>query len=136
MRLFCRSCVSHDERLSKVAYRRNGAGQILVSRQKNGARPERPSAANRLVAMEEKEMVTKKPRHPVALLAPCCAGTPNQRPGEALRTSQRRTWLSRFLGIARQGLDADRTPIGSQSVAQPLSGGLVQLAHQRRGTLP
>lgn len=81
-------------------------------------------------------MVTKKPQHTVALQAQCCAGTPNQRLGEALRTSQRQTWLFQFLGIARQGLDADRTPIGSQSEVQPLSGGLVQLAHQRLGTLP
>jgi hypothetical protein len=110
--------MSHDECLSKVAYRRNGAGLILVSRQKNGARPERPSAANRLVAMEEKEMVTKKPRHPVALPAQCCAGTPSQRLGEVLRTSQRREWLSRFQGIARQGLACRvDTPIDESSPA-------------------
>lgn len=88
------------------------------------------------MAMEEKEMVTKKPRHPVALPALCCAGKPNQRLGEVLRMSQRQAWLSRFLGIARQGLGVAQKSTDSRSEAPPLEGGLVRLARQQRGTLP
>ena len=81
-------------------------------------------------------MVTKKPRHPVALPAPCCAGTPSQRLGEVLRMSQRQAWLSRFLGIARQGLGVAQKPTDSRSEELALEGGLVQLARQQRGMLP
>lgn len=103
MCLLGRSCMSHDECLSKVAYRRNGAGQILVSRQKNGARPERPSAANRLMAMEEKEIVIwnqARSKHDArrravhglfdqdAALLQCLSGKPNPRQAEVLRMSR------------------------------------------------
>lgn len=81
-------------------------------------------------------MVTKKPRHPVALPAQCCAGTPSQRLGEVLRTSQRQAWLSQFLGIARRGLGVAQKSTDSRSEELPLEGGLVQLARQQRGMLP